>query len=300
MSNKPFVTTLPSSQTATLKQGLRDQGFTLSQPDHTHYCGKKKGVSCTLYRSGKLVVSGKEKEDFIRFWLEPEILGTFTYGYEEELIPIDTTPRIGIDESGKGDFFGPLCIAGVYADAAQIAKLAELGVKDSKNMSDKAIRALAKKIRVHCTHHFIRVNPLKYNEIYPKFGNLNSFLAWGHAATIEELVQRSGCDNVLIDQFAARHVVENALRKKQVDVRLKQRHRAEEDTVVAAASILARDAFLEGLQRLGSQLDIELPKGASAKVQQVGRQIVAKHGPDMLRRVAKTHFKTYKAIVQET
>ena len=299
MSNKPFVTTLPSSLAPSLKRGLRDKGFTLSQPEYTEFCGKKKGVSCTLYRSGKLVVSGKEKEDFIRFWLEPEILGTFTYGYKEELAPIDTTPRIGIDESGKGDFFGPLCIAGVYADASQITKLAELGVKDSKNMSDKAIRALAKKIRPCCTHHFIRVNPLKYNELYVKFNNLNTFLAWGHASTIEELVQRSGCDNVLIDQFAARHVVENALLKKKLRVQLKQRHRAEEDTVVAAASILARDAFLEGMEKLSDQLGIQLPKGASAKVQQIGRQIVAKHGPDMLRRVAKTHFKTYKIIVQE-
>src|SRR5262249_1666994 len=157
-----------------------------SQPAHTLFQGKKKGVSCTLYTSGKLTVQGKEMQAFIEFYLEPEILKTFTFGYEE--LEWDLTPRIGIDESGKGDFFGPMCIAVVYGANEQVKRLGELGVKDSKKLSDTTIVKLAQKIRAEFTYHIVRIGPEKYNELYEKFGNLNLLLGWGHATVIEELV----------------------------------------------------------------------------------------------------------------
>lgn len=296
----PFVAQLKPEQHGRLKQDLIAQGFELTQPAHTQFSAKKKGLSVTLYTSGKLVVQGKDVASFIEFYLEPEILGTFDFAYKKtaSFQVSDLNPHIGIDESGKGDFFGPLCIAGVYGDATTIQELHKMGVRDSKTLNDTAIAVLAKKIRATCIHHVVRVNPPKYNELYSKFGNLNTFLAWGHATTIEELVRQTGCMDVTIDQFAHQRVVEQALAKKNLSVSLTQRHGAEADAVVAAASILARQAFLDGLEALGEQIEDTLPKGASAQVVAKAKQLLIKHGPEVFPSVAKLHFKTYRELFQ--
>ncbi len=290
-----FVTNIDPHLAGKLVNDLRSQDFELSKPPHTVFSAKKKGISCTLYESGKLVVQGKNKDEFIEFYLEPNILQTFTYTHVDNTV--DTTGRIGIDESGKGDFFGPLCVAGVYASGDEIVRLKEIGVKDSKTMTEKKILSLAKKIRSEFTYHIVKINPAKYNELYEKFNNLNSLLAWGHATTIEALVKKTSCDNVIIDQFASEHVVINALKRKDIDVNLTQRHRGEEDVVVAAASILAREAFVYGIKNLSERFDVELPKGASQKTISAGREYVIKHGREQLPQVAKMHFKTLDEIV---
>jgi len=301
MSKKPhsqtgsFVTKIDLSKSEKLIHDLKNQGFELSKPQYTVFSAKKKGVSCTLYESGKLMVQGKEKDEFIEFYLEPQILGSFGHTYKE--LMVDKTARIGIDEAGKGDFFGPLCVGGVYADEKAVAALVEMGVKDSKAMSDKVILGLAKKIRAEFRHHVVRIGPSKYNELYEKFGNLNHLLAWGHATAIENLVKENQCQNVIIDQFASEHVVLNALRRKRLEVDLTQRHRGEEDVVVAAASIIARAAFLDGLDRLEKEFGMEIPKGASQKVIQAGKMFVRKHGKDQLVQVGKLHFKTLDSII---
>jgi len=292
-----FVTTIDVALGDKLKRDLYDQGFELSTPPYTIFSAKKKGVSCTLYLSGKLTVQGKQKEEFITFYLEPEILKDLSFTHPQS--QADLTPRIGIDEAGKGDFFGPLCIAGVFADEAGIEKLAELGVRDSKGMQDKVILTMASKIRSQFPHKIIRLFPLKYNELYEKFKNLNHLLAWGHASTIEELVQNTGCRKVIIDQFASEHVVENALKRKALEVDLTQRHRGEQDLVVAAASILARAAFVEGIDQLGKMIEMTLPKGASALVIKAGKQVVSRHGQEILRKLCKLHFKTLSEVLND-
>lgn len=233
--------------------------------------------------------------DFITFYLEPEILQSVAFSYPET--QVEMTPHVGIDESGKGDFFGPLCVAGVQANEAQIKELMALGVKDSKGLSDAAVKALSGKIKKVCPHVVVFISPKKYNELYAKFKNLNHLLGWGHATAITELVEKTNCTHVIIDQFASEHVVINALKKKQIKVDLTQRHRAEADPVVAAASILARTAFLDGLAKLSDQYGETLPKGASPKVVQIGKKLVAKYGPDVLESVAKLHFKTKNEIL---
>lgn len=295
MKSSSFVTTIDLKLADKLLAGLKERGFDISHPPYTVFSGKDKGVSCTLYTSGKLVVQGKEMEQFIEYFLEPEILHTFNYKYAAH--QFDPTPRIGIDESGKGDFFGPLCIAGVFAQGEDLAKLHEMGVQDSKNLSDATILKLGKQIRSAFPHHIVRINPKKYNELYSQFKNLNRLLAWGHATIIENLVQATECQRVVIDQFADEHVVETALKRKKLKLDLFQRHRAEEDLVVAAASILARQAFLEGLEQLGKTYGVTLPKGASAKTIAVGKELVQRHGKDILEMIAKLHFKTLDAIL---
>jgi ribonuclease HIII len=290
-----FISQIDPSLISKLKEGLNEQGFIFSQPAHTHYQAKKKGISVTVYLSGKLMVQGKESKEFIESYLEPEILQTFTFGYEH--LNFDLSPHIGVDESGKGDFFGPLCIAGVFAQGDEIINLSKIGVKDSKKLSDKSIAKIAEKIRKDYLYHIVKIGPQKYNELYEKFGNLNLLLGWGHATVVDHLLEKAPCEKIVIDQFAAEHVVENALKQKKRKALIVQRPRAEEDLVVAAASILARATFVDSLSFLGKEIDIILPKGASGLVVQTGKKIVGKFGPDILNRLAKMHFKTRLEIL---
>lgn len=289
-----FVISIDLKLAGKLREGLLNQGFQLTTPPHTLFAAQKQGVSCCLYTSGKLTVQGKGKEEFILYYLEPEILQATPFSHPE--INIDITPRIGIDESGKGDFFGPLCIAGVFAGEQEIKKLLEMGVKDSKNLSDPQILRLSPSIRALCPHSIVKISPQRYNELYANFRNLNNLLGWGHATAIVELVEKTQCRQVLIDQFASEYVVQNALKRKQITVSLSQRHRAEEDPVVAAASILARAAFVQGIEQLSQEVGIPLPKGASEKVKSAARSLVHKIGKESLGNFAKLHFKTTQEL----
>ncbi|MBA2367922.1 MAG: ribonuclease HIII [Candidatus Protochlamydia sp.] len=294
-SGSPFVATIDMKLGDKLLKDLVQQGFTITTPAHTRFSANQKGISCTLYLSGKLVVQGKDSAHFIEFYLEPEILGTFTFAHP--LAGKQLTPHIGIDESGKGDFFGPLCIAGVFVNAGQFEKLTALGIKDSKTINDKMILKLGAQIKSSCAYHIVRINPPKYNEIYASFKNLNRLLAWGHATAIEKLVLQTGCKEVIVDQFADPSVVLLALKRKNLEIQLTQRHRAEDDLAVAAASILARQAFLEGLDLLGKELQIPLPKGCSAATKSTGKKILDLLGIEKLLSVCKQHFKTLDAIL---
>lgn len=299
MTHKPtsntFVANIDLSLTEKLREDLASQGFEFSTPPYTIFSAKKEGVVCTLYTSGKIIVQGKKREEFITFYLEPEILKELSFSHPETLV--DLTPHIGIDEAGKGDFFGPLCIAGVYADEEQIKKLIQIGVRDSKRMNDPAILVMASEIRSLFPHTLLQIFPKKYNQLYQSFNNLNLLLAWGHATAIEELVNATQCKNVLIDQFGGEHLVINALKKKKLSLDLKQRHYGEEDVVVAAASILARAAFVDGIDQLGKMLGVTLPKGANSHVIEMGKKLVAKHGIEVLEKIGKLHFKTKDAII---
>jgi ribonuclease HIII len=292
-----YTVEITQAQAAQLRDLLTERGFEFSKPAYTLFSAKGPSVTCAAYTSGKLVIQGKGAQELMEFLIEPEVLGSFG-GLAAD---IDLTPRIGQDESGKGDFFGPLCVAGVCAAGDQVQRLITLGVRDSKTLGDKRISALAASIRAEFPHYIIALSPPKYNELYPKFGNLNRFLAWAHATTAENLIKQTPVRLVIIDQFAAPQLVERALASKKVVCDVRQRVRAESDPVVAAASILARDAFVRGLAQLGSNFDVELPKGgASPGVISAGRLLLMRHGPEVFTQVAKIHFSTLKQIVGES
>lgn len=295
MKPSVFTAKIAPELAAKLQEDLESQGFEITRPVHTLFSAKKKGVICTLYESGSLVVQGKEMDEFIEFYLEPEILNTFKFTHPEA--NLDLTPRIGMDEAGKGDFFGPLCICALYADGEGIRKLLEMGVKDSKRFSDESILKLARKIRAGYSYTVIRLFPSKYNELYARFKNLNRLLAWAHASALGDLSQKTGCKKAILDQFANERVVESALKQKRVEIHLEQRVRGEEDPVVAAASILARAGFIEGIETLSQEIGFPLPKGASGAVLSAGVKLVSQRGPEVLDKVAKTHFKTKGEIL---
>ncbi len=285
-----FVTQIDNSKGKKLKTHLEEEGFELKALAHAHFSAQKTGLSITYYLSGKLVVQGKEMDEFIRYYLEPEILENLDYTHPTHLQ--DLKPHIGIDEAGKGDFFGPLCVAGLYADAEGIQKLVAMGIKDSKALGDKTISKLAGQLKQSFPHEIISIYPAKYNELYEKFKNLNSLLGWGHSKAIQNLIAKTECKDVLIDQFAGEHVVKNALTRLGVSANLTQRHKGESDPVVAAASILARDAFVTGMAKLESHYNLPLPKGASAQVIAAAKKFVEAYTKGRLNEVAKLHFKT--------
>ncbi|HEY4255394.1 MAG TPA: ribonuclease HIII [Chlamydiales bacterium] len=289
-----FSVTINLALTDKLKEDLAAQEFEFSHPPYTIFSAKKKGISCTLYESGKLTVQGKEMGPFLEFYLEPEILKEFRFSHPDA--HQNWTPRIGMDEAGKGDYFGPLCIASLYAGEEGIKLLVEWGVRDSKRFSDDAILKIAKKIRPAFPYTVIRLFPAKYNELHAKFKNLNRLLAWAHTAALADVSEKTGCKEAILDQFADPGVVEAQLKQKKLELHLTQRVRGEEDIVVAGASILARAAFLEGMEQLSKEHGLILPKGASSLVKDAARTLVAKFGRDVLNKVAKTHFKTTAEI----
>ena len=213
---------------------------------------------------------------------------------------LSSLSRIGIDESGKGDYFGPLVIAAVFVTPALEQDLALMQVRDSKKISDGRILEMAPDIRLLCPHSLVAIGPQRYNELYAKIKNLNRLLAWGHARALENLLQQVDCDLAIADQFGDERLIVNALQEKGKQIRLVQRTKAESDLAVAAASILARAEFLQRLDRLSQELSTTLPKGASAAVELAGRMVVKKYGRDRLETVAKLHFKTTKQVLGET
>jgi ribonuclease HIII len=205
--------------------------------------------------------------------------------------------RIGTDESGKGDFFGPLVIAAVWADPATEDLFKDWGVTDSKKLSDGRARSLARQITDRgIPTAIVAVGPERYNALYAKMKNLNRLLAWGHARAIENLLEKAPADVVVTDQFADPSLVESALLEKGRRVTLNQMHQGERDIVVAAASVMARAEFLHRLEQLSQMIGVQLLKGAGSGVDQVAARILARGGMELLATVAKCHFKnTQKA-----
>ena len=302
--NSYTISILPS-QAEALRNLLKDRGFEFADRPYTLFFAQKEKLSVAVYEKGpKVVVQGKDTEDFVRFYLEPEILKEARVGYEEVLNPTMFQPHFGIDESGKGDFFGPLVIAGVYVDREIARQLLALGVTDSKKIgSDNRIHQLADEIgrTPGLAANVVLIGPEKYNALYEKFGNLNDLLAWGHARVIENLLlQRPDCKRSLSDKFANERVIQRALLKQAKEIQIDQQTKAEADIAVAAASILARERFVRWMESRGRELGIVLPKGVSAAVKSAARTVVEKAGRDRLHTVAKMHFRTSAEVLDES
>ena len=265
---------LTDAQAGRLESILEEKGFERREVPYARFSFAGPSLLATVYeKKNKLLLQGKGTDDFVEFTLEPQVTGVLTQPEEMEEGG-GFVPHFGIDESGKGDYFGPLVVAGVYVDGGIGAALRKLGVCDSNG-------------------------PERYNQLYPEFGNLNRFLAWGHATVIEGLAAKvPDCPMALSDQFANPFVLKRALAAKKVSIRLEQRVRAESDVAVAAASILARERFVNWMDAAGEGAGMKLPLGASGQVVKAARQLVALHGEEMLPKVAKMHFKTTRNVLK--
>jgi ribonuclease HIII len=295
---------LTSEQATKLRGLLEERGWEFTERPYTLYFAQKDKLTAAVYEKGpKLVLQGRGTEEFVQFTLEPEVLGEAKLGYEEVHAPEMFSPHFGIDESGKGDFFGPLVIAGCYVDREIAYTFMDAGIQDSKRIgSDQRIRDFADLIRRTrgATQSVVLIGPEKYNQLYRKFTNLNELLAWGHARVIENLLEvRPDCPRALSDQFGNPRLIKRALLERGKGIELQQRTKAESDLAVAAASILAREKFIDWLRNAKRSFGRELPRGVSAGVKATAHELVASQGAEILAKVAKTHFKTAHEIAPE-
>jgi ribonuclease HIII len=211
-----------------------------------------------------------------------------------------TEPKeyIGTDESGKGDYFGPLVIAAVFTNPSFSNKLKEIGVRDSKELTDESISIIASKIKKldGCVFDVIVISPEKYNKLYDKIGNLNKLLGWAHAKAIENVLKVKIAPEAISDKFGNEKYIHSSLQEKGKEIKLHQVTKAEKFTAVAAASILARDSFIKWFYRVNKQMNIQLPKGASQKVEEKARHIKQQFGSEALVKLVKLHFKTTQKL----
>ena len=272
MAITSYTSALVPEQVPLLKALLEREDFDFVEKPYTHYAAKKGKLNVAVYEKGpKVLVQGKETEHFVEFYLEPEIIGEARLGYEEVHQPEMFEPHFGIDESGKGDYLGPLVIAGVYTNGEITRHLIDAGIQDSKRItSDNRVRALATIIRETpgIAHQTVLVAPENYNRMYVRFGNVNKMLAAGHAKCIDSLARQ-----------------------------VPQCTKAESDTAVAAASILAREGFIDWMDAAAEDLGFELPKGAGANVVKAARELGTRMGEGALERFAKMHFKTTAEVL---
>ena len=271
--------------------------------------------NATLYEKEKhgkrkLCIQGSGAEDFVLFVLEPRVLGAATLGYETILNPELVAPHAGSDESGKGDYFGPLVVCCAYTDEALSEKMQEMGVKDCKQMSDKSVLATGARLRAllgPTGYSVVKLCPAAYNRLYAKIRNINRMLAWAHGTAIEELLEkRQSCPRVVVDQFAPTEAtILRALKTRGKAAKVEQRHKAESDIAVAAASVIAREIFLRDIAKMSEEVfgppaedRPNVPAGSSdPRVRELAEEMVRKNGPVWLMNHVKAHFQTTDKVL---
>lgn len=307
-----------SQKVAIKKQGeiknfiLQNFGAELHAKPYSFWEIRNKDFVATFYNSGKFVVQGKNINALLDCLSTEfnEIEAKTQRGKEvtqnqlfspSTIQPLngapDGAPYIGTDESGKGDFFGPLVVAGVLVNEENAEAFKKLGIKDSKTLKDKQILELAYEIKKDAITSVVVIGNEKYNELYVKFKNLNKLLAWGHARVIENILEKEHCEYALSDKFGDESLILNALMKKGQSIKLEQRVRAESDIAVAAASILARATFVQHIADLESFYGCKFPKGCNDGVKDAARIFIKQFGKLRLKEVCKAHFKTYHEIM---
>jgi ribonuclease HIII len=287
------VRKLDAAAGSRLRASLERDGYKFRDVPYARWSAAGPGVSVTLYDSGKLVIQGKHEDDFAITYLDDvdEVFAQTNVAAHDRV----TEPIIGTDESGKGDYFGPLVIAAFLVTPEDVPVLATIGARDSKTVGDREAMEMARQLLDAYPTRIgvVSIGPERYNEMHAEFGkNLNRLLAWGHATAVAEVLAKTPCKRVISDKFGNERLIADALKKKNIDVKLEQRVRAESHPAVAAASILARARFLVELRRLGEGIGEKLHKGAGHPVDAVARDLWKKGGLELLGRVAKLHFKT--------
>ncbi len=282
-----------------LEQALNAAGFRFTSLRHAQFQARGDGVVASLYASGRLVVQGKDAEAFRQRFLH----GMATRGAapaegDSELPP--AAGAMGSDEAGKGDTFGPLVVAAVALDAEGALAAQAAGVTDSKALSDARVRALAGRFEAHLPHEIRILTPPEYNAAWQAAGrNVNRLLAQVHAECLAALRTRTGCAVAVVDRFASDSPVSAALARLAPGLRVVEVPRAERHLATAAASVLARAAFIDGVADLEREWAVDLPLGSGSPVGPALRRWAEIHGKDTLDRVAKTHFKNVQSFIHD-
>lgn len=266
--------------------------------EHALWQIRHKNFCAIFYKTSKFLIQGKDIDGLLKVLGEnfEEIVSETKVKEIAETPVVAYSTYIGTDESGKGDFFGPLVVSAVLIEEKNRQMFIDLGIKDSKTLTDTKIAELALKIQKHAKFSTVAMSNEKYNELYANFKNLNKLLAWGHARVIENILEKAPCEYALSDKFGDESLIKNALLKNGRAIKLDQRVRAESDIAVACASVVARATFVQKMKSMEKFYGCNFPKGASAQVKACAKVFVQKYGKDRLKEVCKVHFKTFNEI----
>jgi ribonuclease HIII len=296
-----YTLKLDDAQMEKVRSILSGRGWEAFDVAYARYAFKGRDCNVTAYESGKLVVAGKGTEEFVTMTLEPDVTQAPKLGYDEVLHPDWFELHAGLDESGKGDLFGPVVAATVIAGKTAIEGWIKAGVKDSKKIADTQIIKLDKLIR---GTHGVAVSTClcgmpKYNLLMSRpHANLNRLLAWQHATALAQALAVKVAPRGLLDQFSKQPLVQRELVKMGIrDFDLQMRTKAEEDPVVAAASVVARAEYVRQIHELSRQFGGPLQKGAGPLVKEQAAQIIGRFGARALGTFAKLHFRTAYEVV---
>ncbi len=296
----PPVLALPPEAFEAFREFLESRRYRFAGKPHQVFLAEGRGAVVSLYTTGKVVVGGRNVEEHRAIQEEVRRLGG-SEAPRKELPPLSVEgPRIGTDEVGKGDYFGPLVVAGCTVEPDNERWLREWGVRDSKLVGDVHVPRLAQGIRRILGEgkcDVVPISPERYNQLHYEMGSVNKILAWGHARVIENLLEANpDIPTAVTDQFGDVSLVQGALMQRGRQIRLIQAYGGERDVAVAAASLLAREEFLRRLRALGREWGVAFPRGAT-QVIGVGRRFVKENGEANLGKVAKLHFRTTEAIL---
>ncbi len=296
MSQNTVSIKLTANEAELLKGILLEKGWNEQEINNEYIALRMKndeGSVCTLYTSMKVVFQGKE--DF------KDILGILKDTEED----INIVAHIGVDEVGKGDYFGPLVVVACFVNKDFLNQIQGLGIGDSKKISDRRIIDIYEEIKEYPYYYVSIVHPKEYNRQIKELKNVSILLAKQHSKVIEmglkDLKEENiECTEVVIDQFSSKKSrVVDELGPLAQKVNFVQYHKGESDIAVGCASVLARAIFLRELDEMGRKYYFTFPKGASAVID-TAREFVRKNGAKELENVAKTGFKTTKKVIQDS
>jgi len=296
---------LALKQITRLSNSLSTKSLIVSEPIRNQYSyqinisNKTDRISLHVFfgkKGNKIVVQGNKELKLYKEVSELVFGEKFLNNEKTESEP--DYPYIGTDESGKGDYFGPLVVAGVYVNQKTGNFLRSVGIRDSKELSDHQIIQFASEIikSMDIVYDVILISPEKYNQLYEKMGNLNRMMGWAHARVIENLLQKCDAKDVISDKFGNEKIILDSLQQKGSLINLKQVTKAERFTAVAAASILARDVVISWFNIQSKKYKLQIMKGSSTEVEKIAKSVLKNYGEETLSKLVKLHFKTSKKI----
>ncbi|MDF2067842.1 ribonuclease HIII [Bacillus sp. Cr_A10] len=268
------------------------------------FAAKLTDTAITVYKSGKVMFQGNGASREASLWgMSPEKVTVSTKG--DTLPPnFSSLSVIGSDETGTGDYFGPITVAACFVREDQIELVNELGVKDSKMLTDDVMRKMAPDLMASLSHSVLVLKNEKYNDIQSRGWSQGKIKALMHNQALKHVLNKINPEKpsfILIDQFAERGIYYNHIKMEKEIIRenVLFATKAEQLHVsVAAASIIARYAFLKEMDRLTEIAGTTIPKGASAKVDEIAAKIYKKNGEAFLKSITKWHFaNTQKAMM---
>jgi len=263
------------------------------------FAAKLTDTSITAYKSGKVLFQGAGSErEAARWGIAESKAGSAAVNTKGDSLPdrLAELSVLGSDETGTGDFFGPVTVAACFVHANQVELVRELGVKDSKMLTDDLMRKIAPDLQEALIHSVLTLDNAKYNEVQASGWSQGKIKALLHNQALKHVLRKMNDekpDYILIDQFAERGIYYNHIKAEPEIVRENVLFSTKAEGLhmsVAAASIIARVAFLEEMDRLSGIAGMTIPKGAGPRVDEVAAKILLKSGEDTLKSLTKWHF----------